>query len=389
MEKPKKVAILIRSSNVHSKEMSLGIAKYANLYGHWELVAPPSFLFAKSPTLEKNEMWLKKNHVNGLIDSGGWGEKEEMSLGIPVIVDWDRYKERPNCGYFKTDNQRIGILAAEYLLSKGFKNFAFCGLEKRQWANERGDSFKQRIHEAGFEPSLYIQPKTQKNRRWENEQPFIIEWLKSLPKPTGILACHDIRGLYLIEACKAANIHVPEELAILGVDNDEMTCATAYPPLSSVALNAKKAGYEAAKLLDKLMSDVEVEENNVLIRPTHVVTRQSTDVLAIDDPDIAKAVRFIRTNTKRQIQVSDVAGAVPVLRRTLERRFKTLFGFSVNEEIARTKIENIATILVETNEPISKISYDFGFSDASHMTRTFRRVKGMTPLAYRNNYGSK
>jgi len=398
MTKPAKVAIISETPHVGGRDLILGVAKYANLHGHWELITPPPSYLGRPAATGKYAAWTQKNNINGIIHHGWINQvKEILSLGIPAITT--RYEGDENFNYprFDNDNKNIGLLAAEHLLSKGFKSFAYCGfaysgfvdLRGFHWIKEREDSFRQRIREAGFEPHLYIQPKTKKNRRWENEQPFIIEWLKSLPKPTGIMACNDIRGLNLIDACKTINIHVPEELAILGVDNDEVTCASAYPPMSSVALNAKKAGYEAAELLDKLMSDVDVEKDIVLIRPTHVVTRQSTDVLAIDNPDAAKAVQFIRTNIKKPIQVKDVANAASVSESTLKVHFNRIFGHSVNREITRTKIENIATVLVETNEPISKISGDFGFSYPAHMTRTFRRVKGMTPLAYRNKYGSK
>ena len=217
----------------------------------------------------------------------------------------------------------------------------------------------------------------------------MVDWLKSLPKPVGLMACNDYRGRQVIEACKTAGILVPEEVAVLGVDNDEVICNLANPPLSSIQLNVRRAGYEAAELLDKLMSDKEVTSQKIDVLPTHVITRQSTDIMAISDREVASALRFIRKHSREPIQVSDVARAVALTSRSLQRKFRSVLNRSVHNEISYARMERISQLLIETHLPISLIASEFGFSDVAHMARSFRKIKGTTPLAFRKKYGPK
>ena len=215
------------------------------------------------------------------------------------------------------------------------------------------------------------------------------DWLKSLPKPIGLMATNDYRARQVLDACEAAEILVPEGVAVLGVDNDEVACNLARPPLSSVNLNLRKTGYETAELLDKMMSEKQTEYQHITIMPTHVVTRESTDIMAISDPEVAEAVRFIRDNHGKLIQVADVARAVDVTIRSLQRRFRLALDRSVFDVISSSRMEYISRLLVETDWPISRIALDVGFSDVAHFVRRFRSVKAMTPLAYRKKFGPR
>ena len=182
------------------------------------------------------------------------------------------------------------------------------------------------------------------------------------------------------------NLKVPDDVAVIGVDNDKLICDLTEPPLSSVALDVEKAGYHTAELLDKLMAGKKIEDQKIIVEPTHVVSRQSTDILSIDDIAVSEALHFIRKNSHRAIQVGDVVAAVLVSRRSLEQRFRNKIGRSIFKEIRRARIERITNMLVETNLPIAKIAIDMGFSGVDHIARYFYSEKGTSPQAYRKSH---
>jgi LacI family transcriptional regulator len=247
----------------------------------------------------------------------------------------------------------------------------------------RGKVFQQRVEKAGFDIRVYEQPKSKSRRAWQNEQSILSDWLKSLPKPVGIMACNDDRGQHVTEVCKTAGLKVPDEVAVIGVDNDELVCDLTEPPLSSLALNVEKGGYEAAELLDHLMSGKKITTDSIIVEPTQVVGRQSTDVLAIEDRLVSEALQFIRNNAKRTIQVADVVAVARVSRRSLEQRFRKILGRSINHEIRRVRVEQVARILIETNKSIGQIALDLGYPGVDHIARYFRAEKGISPAAYR------
>ncbi|OHB75838.1 MAG: hypothetical protein A2Z25_20865 [Planctomycetes bacterium RBG_16_55_9] len=215
----------------------------------------------------------------------------------------------------------------------------------------------------------------------------MVEWLKSLPKPIGIMAANDDRGQEVIEACRMVGIHVPDEVAVIGVDNDEIICEQANPPLSSIVRNYEEAGYEAARLLHRWIAGENVKDKNVVIRSTQVISRQSTNVLAIEDPEVAEAVRFIRQVAARPLAVQDVLETVAISRRRLDQKFCRIVGHPIHREITLSRIERIARLLLETNRSVTQIADDLGFHGPDHMGRYFRRHKGICPTDYRHRYG--
>ncbi len=232
---------------------------------------------------------------------------------------------------------------------------------------------------------LYEKPESLSTGRWFKEQNSIAAWLKSLPKPIGIMACTDYRGQHVLEGCKLTGIHVPEDVAVVGVLNDDVICELCDPPLSSVALDVEKGGYEAAALLDKMMAGRKMRpgDHSVIIRPTHVVTRQSTDILATEDREVAQAMRYIHEHAREPMQVADVVEASGLSRRTLEQRFRKVLGQSILNEITRVRIEQVCLLLTETNLSVAQIASVLRFSNEKHISRPFRQEKGMSPLAYR------
>ena len=213
-------------------------------------------------------------------------------------------------------------------------------------------------------------------------------WLQSLPKPLGLMACNDDRARQVAEACKLADVSVPGQLGIIGADNDEVVCGLSDPPLSSIAVNFDRAGYEAAGTLDSLMAGRVPVPGRILARATHVVVRRSTDFVAVEDDAVAKALRFIRAAIRGQeLNVGVVARNAGVSRRLLETRFRRELGYSVLDEIRRVRTDKIAQLLVETLMPVREIAEALGFADIRHFARYFRSAKGMSPLAYRKTLG--
>jgi LacI family transcriptional regulator len=356
-----KVILLLETSRAYGRQLQLGITKYTYFHGPWTFYREPG---GRDRALPKLENW-KANGIIAHVKNARMGKKI-LEMGIPAIVKGYRV---PGVPIILTDNEAIGKMAAEHLLGCGFRHFAYCGYDNLYWSKERGKAFAKRIAEAKSKTHFYKQPKTHRQRLWDNEINYMTEWLKSLPKPVGLMACVDDRSQHVLQACQIASLEVPSDVAIIGVDNDELVCKLSNPQLSSVALAAERAGYEAAELMDKLMAGERIENPTVVTRPTHVETRQSTNILATENVMVAKAVQFIRQHSNESIQVADVVEAVPLSRRSLQLQFQRVLGHSILEEIRRTRIEQIAEML--------------------HVARFFRKEKGMSPLAYRKLYGPK
>ena len=383
-----KVMLLLENSRAFGRGLMSGIADYSRLHGPWSFYEEPPF-YMKSPRHRNTLSQLKNWDVDGVIMCDSDKTKEIIAMGLPVIVT-DLLTEFSGTPIVKTDDVTMGKMAAEYLIDRGFRQFAFCGFDTMFWSQDRHQGFGERVTQAGFKIHYYKQPKSRAKRLPAEEQIIIADWLKSLPKPVGLMACNDDRGREVIEACRIAGLHVPEEIAVLGVDNDELVCKLSNPPLSSIALNFEKAGYDAAELLDKLMSGKEKMTGvKIVVRPTRSVTRQSTDILAIEDREVAGAMRFIRQHCKEPIQVSDVVSAVAVSRRNLYQRFRRILGRSIHQEIRRARVEQVAQMLVETHLSVSQIGLALGYPRTAHIARQFRKEKGMSLLEYRKAYGYK
>jgi LacI family transcriptional regulator len=218
---------------------------------------------------------------------------------------------------------------------------------------------------------------------WEEEQLQIMAWLSSLPRPAGIMACNDFRGQHVLDACNRLGLAVPEEIAVVGVDDEEELCELCDPPLSSVVPNAELVGHKAAELLDRLMAGDTPAQQKLLVSPTGVITRQSTDVLAIGDPEVAAAVRFIRENACKGANVDDILDRVPVSRSILERRFRKFLGLSPQSMIRQTRLKRVKQLLFDTDLPLSQISRLAGFKHQELMCVFFKKEVGDLPGSYR------
>jgi len=378
-----RVILLIETSRQFGRGLLQGIGEFTRLYGPWTVYREPGGLPTRPPDMRR---W----RADGIIVRGEGIEPEEiMEMGLAAVFSLRRIEQVHGAPCIQVDAVAAGRLGAEHFLERGFKHFGFCGFSDLYWSVERRTGFSARLAEAGFEAHLYERPEAVLPHSWSEEQASLVKWLKSLPKPVGILACSDYRGQHVIEGCRVAGLPVPEQVAVVGVCNDEIMCNLCDPPLSSIVLTVEKAGYEAARVLDQMMAGQTVPANTIVkVEPTHVITRQSTDVLAIDDRDVAEAVRFIREHCRDPIQVADVVAATSVSRRALEQRFRKTMGHSINREIRRVRVGWVARILVETNRTVAQIAMDLGYPGIDHIARYFRAEKGISPVAYRRRHQS-
>jgi LacI family transcriptional regulator len=378
---PPRVILLIPAVQEYDRALRRGIIDYAERHGPWTFHEDaPDYL--GSLTSRQRLRNMRRWNANGiLVGYGRWAEIK--SLRLPAVVAMGTRRLDENHFQIVTADRDIGQMGASSFLGLGLRHFAYCGLEGLKFSDDRSVGFIQKLRDAGYSVDLYSSAIRNPCDYWYAETRQLARWLSGLPRPTGLMACNDDRARMLVEICRTQNIHVPDEIAILGVDNDEQVCKSASPPLSSIALTAEKAGYEAAALLASMMSGKNPASRVVTVSPTHVVCRQSTDILAIQDLTMVRALRFIRDNSNRNLQVADLAKAVGLSRRALQDRFKCFLGRTPMQEIHRCRAERIARLLVETNMTVGQIGEISGFEVEAHVARFFSSQTGMTPLAYR------
>ncbi|MHC4882364.1 MAG: DNA-binding transcriptional regulator [Planctomycetota bacterium] len=375
-----RVIVIAGTAFSYGRGLLRGIARYSHLHGPWSF-------FSERGKPEEILPYLKNWKPNGIISYAFDGKHVNSFIpkGLPAIMIGSNV-EIPGYPNVLGDQENHSKAAAGYFLNAGFQNFAYCGFSNLEWSQIRGRYFAERLREKGIEVSYYESPLLFYHKHWQHEQEELAAWLVSLPKPVAVMACNDERGRHVLEACKIAELAVPEQVAVIGVDNDEAICELTQPPLSSVAVNTEKAGYEAAELLDKMMKGQKGPYENIIVQTLRVVPRQSSDILMIQDESVARAVNFIRVNAKRPLQVQDVADTVAIHRRGLERRFKKRLNRSVHEEIRRVRIELIKKFLLETNMTVSQISNQLDFNEIAQLTRFFSREMGLSPNDFRKQY---
>jgi LacI family transcriptional regulator len=381
VKQPLRVILLIPAVQEYHRALRRGIIEYAETHGPWMFYEEaPAYLHSLTPRQRLRNMrgWNAKG-----ILVGNSRFAEVKSLRIPMVVAMGT--RRMDESYFEivTADREIGRLGASTFLGLGLRHFAYCGLEGLSFSDDRGAGFIEKIQEAGNSVDLYSSSIRNPRDYWYADTKQLARWLSALAKPTGLMGCNDDRARMLVDICRGQKIQVPDEVAILGVDNDEQVCKSCSPPLSSIALAAERGGYEAAALLASMMSGQRPNSRVVTIFPTHVVSRQSTDILAIPDPTMVQLLRFIRDNSNRNLLVADLAKAAGLSRRALQDRFKRFLGRTPMEEIHRCRAERIARLLVETNMTVGQIGEINGFEVEAHVARFFSSQTGMTPLAYR------
>lgn len=375
-----RIALFLRESK---KDILLGIAKYVREYGPWRLYLQPTEHEVSMP------QWLARWEGDGIIGriADPAAAKLIRSIGLPLVDVLGGFR-RPDIPLVHTDDGAVGHVAAEHLLERGFTHFGCYGPSHLIWMQQRRAAFEHTVTQAGGDCAHYEKHWLVEGASgWDAAEEQLSAWLAALPKPAGVFAANDQLGQRLLSAARRAGIHVPEELAVVGVDDDRATCEVCDPPLSSVQTDSEQQGYKAAQLLDALMAGEPPPPEPVLIQPRGVHTRQSTNILAIDDPLIADAVRFIREYACEGIGVEDVLREVPLSRSVLQRRFRRLFDQTANEMIVEVRLKRAQQLLIETDLSIGKIAEMAGFRYQRYMGAIFRHKTGVTPFRFRQQAG--
>lgn len=378
-----KIILLIDISEEYGKNLLTGITKYSKEVGPWLFCKMPLH-FREDLSMEKLIKFAKEWEADGIIahiyNNSDIAKLKELK--IPVIAEdfKERFTEFPNItgGYFET-----GEMGAKYFINKGYKNFAFYGFKDIVWSRERGVGFENYIKKQGGNVHFFETNKIESQELWYYKPSALSKWLTSLPKPIAIMACDDERASYVAEACKHSNIKIPEEVAALGVDNDILTCNLSDPLLSSISLDTEQGGYEAAHLMHLMIENPAQKPYDIIVKPITVNTRQSTDICATTDEQIAKALIFIHQNIENNINVTDVLKKVAISRRALEKRFLDVTGSAVYKYICNLRIQKFTEKLLESKKTINEIAIESGFSDNKNLSRLFKQIYGCAPLQYR------
>jgi LacI family transcriptional regulator len=377
MPAPRKVALLIETSNRYARELLRGVRTWVREHEAWSIRLTEQGRGAAVPE------WLRAWDGDGVIarvESVAIA-RELRATGLPVI---DVSAALPRLAFPRvaTDAQATAQLAATHLIERGLRHFAYCGDRRFHWARQRGEAFARATRAVGGVCPIFAPAPG----AVDDEVGEIARWLKTLPKPVGVLASLDLRGQQVLAACRLVGLNVPDEVAVIGVHNDELLCDLCDPPLSSVIPNAQRAGYEAAALLARAMRGRKLPLALHEIAPVGVASRQSTDLAAVGDVKIAGAVRFMREQAASGANVADVLRAVPMARTAFERRFKAALGTTPHEHLRKLRLERVRELLATTSLPVGEIAAATGYPHIEYLSAMFRRECGMTPLAFRQQH---
>jgi LacI family transcriptional regulator len=382
-----RVAFCVDMSREYRRGLLRGVSRYLHKHGPWLLLFPPAGRTCLSPRWLrdwKGDGLLLRAENRSVLDAVAQSRRPAVELRFASL--------HPKVPVVAPDNEAVSALAFRHLWDCGFRNFAFCGLPPGAalWADLRRQYFEQFVVESGSCCSVF--PACRQSRRQtpsDVEVVRIADWLASLRKPVGLMACNDDCGLQVLEACRLRNLLVPDEIAVIGVDNDELLCNLASLPLSSINVGAERVGYEAAALLDHLMDGGRPPAHPVLVPPLGVVVRRSTDVVASEDRELAELIRFIRENACDGLQVTEALRRSNLSQSTMQRRFKELLGRTPKQEILRVRLDRAKQLLTETDLTVAEIAIKCGFGELKRLSEAFRTKVGLTPLAYRRLISSK
>ncbi len=379
------MALLIETSRSYGRDLLLGIAKYVRIHGPWAIE------FEEGDPSETTPDWFARWSGDGVI-ARVKTPTIARAIARKKVQAVDLYGGLPDLKIptIRSDEPAVGCLAAEHLIERGFRQFAFCGYNGTDWSDRRRIGFERTIAAKGFPCQIFQNPIPRIDRSTAEYEEHGIKyeqqlnrWLVALPKPIGLMVCNDSRGRQVLTCCHALGLAIPDEIAVIGVDKDEVLCELSELPLSSVILNTERIGFEAAALLDRMMRGYQPSGEEIVIEPKGIATRRSTEVLAIDDRHIAAALRTIREHACEGLDVAALLKTVPLSRSSLERRFAQLLGQSPNAEIMRIKLGRTKQLLIDSDLPLNAIAEKAGFESQEYMSRVFKKKLGLTPGQFR------
>jgi LacI family transcriptional regulator len=376
------IALLIETSREYGRGLLQGVSRFHQEHGPWSIYFEPHGLNERPPS------WLKNWRGDGILARINDRRMADVLLAtkLPVVDVRGACKDLP-APFVGVDNRAIARLGFDHLQQCGLQNFAFCGTPRGENPNQdqRCDSFVTEVERAGMKCAVFLGfRQRRRTTSWEREQQTIAHWLKNLPKPVGVMTCHDDCGHQTLDACRRAGLSVPDDVAVIGVDNDAHLCALCTPPLTSIDVNPSRVGYEAAALLSKLMNGSLNPKRPILLGPPRgVVSRQSTDILSIEDKDVAAALRYVREHASEGILVRDIVSRTKTSPSTLERRFKARVGRTIKAEITHVRILQAKRLLQDTDLSIGTVASRIGFSEPKYFCEVFRKMEGTTAGRYR------
>jgi len=385
IERRKDVALLVEWSRNYGRGILKGIGHYVQAHGRWKIYHTERKLSDGAPT------WLKNWKGDGIIAriENPRLLKQIDRIGIPTV---DLFEPIGGSGLpsILTNDETVARLAADHLIEQGFENFAYCGLFGVTSSDQRAACFVNYLARKGYDVSVFENKRHAGTAFISNSEDFelrcegaVAAWISSLPRPVGLMACNDVRAHQILMACAELNIAVPEEVAVIGVDNDEAVCELSWPPLTSIELDPERVGFEAASLLDRLMRGEKWSDEPIMVEPRCLLRRQSTDIVATADTEVAAAIHFIRQHACDGIQVKDILKHLSISRSTLERRFARVVKRSPREEIVNTQLLQVKQLLVRTDYSLAHIARLTGFKYVESMCSVFKRTMGRTPGQFR------
>ena len=377
---PRHVALLVETSLASGRDILRGIGRYVRERRHWAIFHEPRSLEESGPR------WLRNGgaavSLRGCRTAPWAGEVSGVPVDVLGLVAW------AGIPLVHEDDAQIARKAAEHWLERGFRHFAYYGLADENWSVLRREAFRRWLGPWGETLAVYDQPRRDRAARsWEEQENALARWIQGLPKPVGVMVCSDQRGQAFLEACRRAGVAVPDEVAVVGVDNDEALCEITNPPLSSVWPAHDQVGYEAAALLDRLMAGESAPAAPILIPPRGLKARLSSDVLAIEDRNLARALKIIRERACTGLDVDEVAEAAGLSRSVLQRRFREMLDRTVHEELRRVRLKRARELLTETNLPLPEVAEQAGFKHQEYLGAVLRREWGKTPAQIRREGG--
>ena len=391
MRRRPRVILLIESSRAYGRGCLQGIAAYVRVRGPWSCIHLERGLAESVPA------WMERLPADGII-----ARIENAALvrflqhrRLPTVDLRGRF-HIPGFATFDSDHDAIVRLVAEHFLERGFRHIAFCGFAGLDFSDRRRDALILRLAQHGLVPFIYEATDVSHSASTVTLESAgtrhlkeLAAWLKRLPNPVGILACNDNRGRQVLDACSMAELAVPEQVAVVGADNDEVICDLSDPPLSSVQPDAVRIGFEGAAALDRMIRSGKPAPRRVrLISPRQLVVRRSSDVLAVDDPVVSLALKIIQRQACDGLNVERLLDQMTISRATLERRFERLLGRSPKDEILRLRLNRVRELLADSDDTLAQIADATGFSSVAHLSVAFKHATSVSPGEFRRRHQS-
>lgn len=373
-----RVLLLIDCANDFDRKLLRGIVRYSKENGPWLFYRLPSYYSSAMYGERSILKWAKEWKADAII--GQWNNDAVnllRELNIPIVLQ--NYHHRSTTYSNLTgDYKGTGQMAARFFAHRLFGHFAYFGVKGVVWSDERCEGYRREVERLGGSFHSFESDKQEDEIREE-----VSRWLRNLPKPVALFCCDDSHALFISETCKMENIGIPDEVALLGVDNDDLICNISDPPISSIELEVERGGYAIGKLLHQQIRKELEGPFNVVINPIRIELRQSTEKHNIKDPYILKIVKYIEDHSDAELTIESLIALVPLSRRNIELKFRSTMNTSIYQYILNCRVNRFANLLLTTDRPLADIASEAGFRDYNNISRIFKKFKGCSPLEYR------